>query len=96
MSHDLGMCCGTLCNKAGNLAYVDQLEKQTRLMRQTLIAIHRSVGDAELKLKPTELLQRIENSYRMQSSEVAATTSNGSEISTVIHPTTQLSLRRMP
>ncbi|RWT77746.1 hypothetical protein [Aeromonas caviae] len=60
MSHDIAMCCGTLCNKNANLAYVQNLERQTELMRKTLIAIHHAVGDAELKLKPAELLLRIE------------------------------------
>ncbi|MND21777.1 hypothetical protein D3C80_121470 [compost metagenome] len=60
MSHDIAMCCGTLCDRNANLAYVQKLERQTELMRKTLIAIHHAVGDTELKLKPAELLLRIQ------------------------------------
>lgn len=41
MQHNIEHCCGTTCDKKGNLEYVNQLEKEVDLLRHELA---KSVG----------------------------------------------------
>lgn len=96
MPHDLGSCCGHLCNKAGNLAYVAELEGRARLMYQTLLEIHKSVGDHEFKLKPAELIQRVAELHQRPAQQDPHIAVAGNELNTDMRYEPHLSRRMSP